>query len=87
MLFADAFLNELRGMLSGEGASWPTASVLLERAKALKAQADVDPVETIPEDFVLLARVFATLGGLFAAYRPASIGPKLTPRLSRALFG
>lgn len=87
MLFADAFLNELRGMLSGEGASWPTASDLLERAKALKAQADADPVETIPEDFVLLARVFATLGGLFAAYRPASIGPKLTPRLSRALFG
>ncbi|MEZ4252004.1 MAG: hypothetical protein R3B99_27640 [Polyangiales bacterium] len=54
--------------------------------ESLKAQADLDPVETIPSDFVLLARVFGTLGGLFATYRPAGIGPKLVPLLSRALI-
>jgi hypothetical protein len=59
---------------------------MLARAKALKAQADQDPVETIPGDFVLLARVFGTLGGLFASYRPAGLGPKLLPRLSRSLL-
>ncbi|MCB9618844.1 MAG: AarF/ABC1/UbiB kinase family protein [Sandaracinus sp.] len=86
VLFAEAFLNELRGMMSGEATTWPTTADLLERAKSLKAQADLDPVETIPGDFVLLARVFGTLGGLFATYRPAGIGPKLVPLLSRALI-
>lgn len=86
VLFADAFLAELRGMMSGEATRWPDASEVLARAKSLKEQADADPIATIPADFVLLARVFGTLGGLFAAYRPAGIGPKLLPRLSRVLF-
>jgi ubiquinone biosynthesis protein len=29
-----------------------------------------DPVEKIPAEFVMLARVFGTLGGLFLHYQP-----------------
>lgn len=86
LAFADAFLDELRGMLTGEG-EWPTASELLARAKTLAAQAEADPVERIPGDFVMLARVFGTLGGLFAAYRPKGLEVELPPRLMRVLLG
>lgn len=86
LAFADAFLDELRGMLTGRG-EWPSASELLAHAKTLAEQAEADPVERIPGDFVLLARVFGTLGGLFAAYRPKGLEVDLPPRLMRVLLG
>ena len=34
------------------------------------AQAEADPVDKLPSEFIMLARVFTTLGGLFMHYQP-----------------
>ncbi len=41
------------------------------------AHLQTDPVETLPDDFIMLARVFLSLGGLFVHYRPAIDLPAL----------
>jgi ubiquinone biosynthesis protein len=51
-------------------ASWPTEAELLADAKALMNAVTDDPVTVIPDDFVMIARVLGTLGGLFMRYRP-----------------
>ncbi len=37
---------------------------------AFGAQLEGDPIETLPEEFVMLGRVFGTLSGLFVHYQP-----------------
>ncbi|HVL01005.1 MAG TPA: hypothetical protein VM553_14385, partial [Dongiaceae bacterium] len=56
--------------VGGDNPSWPTADELLQRGKALFALADSDPVDKLPSEFIMLARVFTTLGGLFIHYKP-----------------
>jgi len=41
-----------------------------EQAAALLNTAQEDPVTRLPAEFVMLGRVFGTLGGLFHHYRP-----------------
>ena len=69
LTFTDALLGELRGAFTGT-LHWPTQQELFTRLAALRESLAADPVQQIPEHFVLLARVFATLGGLFTHYRP-----------------
>ena len=42
----------------------------MQRATALLQAQQDDPVVRLPSEFVMLARVFGTLGGLFGHYRP-----------------
>jgi ubiquinone biosynthesis protein len=67
--FATALLEHFREQLTGS-ANWPDRDSLLTRARGLLEQAHADPVVTLPGEFVLLARVFGTLGGLFNHHRP-----------------
>ncbi len=70
LLFADAFTAAFRkGALSGTF-SWPTRAELFAQAGALLEQTARDPVVRIPAEFVMIGRVFGTIGGLFQHYRP-----------------
>lgn len=68
--FAAAFLSEIRQLALARNVQWPTREELSERFAGLLTACQEDPVTTIPGEFVMLARVFGTLGGLFQAYRP-----------------
>lgn len=73
LAFNDAILQQIRNMLSEineQGFVWPTPDDLMEKAKGLFDQATLDPVEKMPAEFILLARVFGTLGGMFLHYQP-----------------
>ena len=80
----EALLRDLRGAMAGEH-QWPTQEELMAEAARLKTLSEDDPVETLPGDFIMLARVFATLGGLYAAYRPDGLGDRLRAAMLRAL--
>ncbi|MDH5676657.1 MAG: AarF/ABC1/UbiB kinase family protein [Myxococcales bacterium] len=67
--FADALLSELADAAKGQ-LRWPDRDALLARMRALGAALERDPVRKLPPEFVMIGRVFATLGGLFAHYRP-----------------
>lgn len=75
-LFADALLGDLRSAM--EGGDWTDPNLIVEQIEELLGATEDDPVEQIPADFVLLARVFGTLGGLFLHHRPdtSSHAPK-----------
>jgi ubiquinone biosynthesis protein len=69
--FAGALLETFRrAAADGPGFAWPSEEEIVERAGALLALSEQDPVVRIPAEFVLLGRVFLTLGGLFQHYRP-----------------
>ena len=73
LAFTDALLDQIRvAMLEtgGAGAQWPGPEALMEQVRALLIRMEDDPVEKIPAEFVMLARVFGTLGGLFLHYQP-----------------
>lgn len=70
--FAEHLLSQFReAMTSGGTFEWPTKEEVLEQAAELLDAANADPVVRIPAEFVMVARVFGTLGGLFSHYRPA----------------
>ena len=69
--FADALLGALRrAALEGDGMPWLDEREVAAQARRLLAAVEDDPVIRIPEEFVMLARIFGTLGGLFQHYRP-----------------
>jgi ubiquinone biosynthesis protein len=84
LAFARAMLQTLRRGVGEGGAVWPTREQLLSDGAELLAAAERDPVISMPADFVMLARVFGTLGGLFQHYRPAIDWSKILPYLSIA---
>ncbi|HEX5678415.1 MAG TPA: hypothetical protein VFX91_10630, partial [Alcanivorax sp.] len=43
---------------------------LMAQVRALLIRMTDDPVEKVPSEFIMLARVFGTLGGLFLHYQP-----------------
>jgi ubiquinone biosynthesis protein len=63
-LFAAALLDELNRTQGAEQQREPTAVIFMRLMEALQR----DPVLKLPAEFVLLARVFTTLGGLFSHY-------------------
>lgn len=71
LIFADALLEHIRdAATSGQGVSWPTAEEMSARSKRMMGSANEDPVDKLPPEFIMLARVFGTLGGLFMHYKP-----------------
>ncbi|MGB3623335.1 MAG: AarF/UbiB family protein [Ketobacter sp.] len=94
LAFADALLSQIQKAafkLSSEDGYWPTPAEIAAQAKELMMKAEADPVEKLPAEFIMLARVFTTLGGLFVHYKPKLdvnqyLFPHLVgPALSQAL--
>lgn len=81
LAFADMMLGDLRKALAG--GDWPDLSELSARGRALLDAATDDPVVAIPAEFVMIGRVFASLGGLFLHYRPEiDFGRAVMPHLA-----
>lgn len=73
LAFTDALLDQLRDAMLAPGESgteWPSAEQLMAQVRELLIRMGDDPVEKIPAEFVMLARVFGTVGGLFLHYQP-----------------
>lgn len=73
LAFVDILLQQIReAALSGEGLDiqWPTEDEMLDMMTDLLEQMESDPVHKVPAEFIMLARVFGTLGGLFIHYQP-----------------
>lgn len=69
--FAEAMLGALRESARGSaGLAWLDREALEAQARALLDATRDDPVVRVPAEFVMLGRVFGTLGGLFQHYRP-----------------
>jgi ubiquinone biosynthesis protein len=67
-------------------ANFPTPDELMNEARALLESATNDPVDVLPEEFIMIARVFGTLAGMFLQYRPAiDVSSRVMPVLLRAM--
>lgn len=84
LAFAESMVGRIRDAIEGS-VQWPTTEELLAEVADLAAQVEGDPVVRIPDSFVLLARVFGTLGGLFMAYQPSRLGTRSLAALQRNL--
>jgi len=69
LAFAEALLGAFRRIAAG-GTVWLSREQVEAELRSLLAAVRDDPVTKLPEDFVMLARVFGTLGGLFQHHRP-----------------
>jgi ubiquinone biosynthesis protein len=88
LTFADALLAELREGLERGRFTWPEREAMLQRANAMLGAIESDPVTELPGDFVMIARVLGTLGGLFAHYQPdIAFAEHVLPVLGEALYG
>lgn len=89
--FADALLENIKNAASNLAnpnaeMQWPEGDAIFQEAAALLKQAENDPVEKLPAEFIMLARVFSTLGGLFTHYKPQlDIQKYLVPHLQMTL--
>jgi hypothetical protein len=68
--FAAALLGEIRQAATGRGIRWPSRDELGARVTSLLHACKNDPVVGLPGEFIMMARVFGTLGGIFARYKP-----------------
>lgn len=84
--YAEVMLRYFRQALApGAELRWPDRSELVEQMAAVLESSRRDPVLRIPQEFVMLGRVFSTLGGMFTHYRPSCDWPsRILPYLVRA---
>ncbi|MCB9661090.1 MAG: AarF/ABC1/UbiB kinase family protein [Sandaracinaceae bacterium] len=86
LVFADTLLKEFRDAQATGSLRFRRPEDMLEEAKRVLAAAEADPVERIPEEFVMIARVFGTIGGLFSHYEPEiDFGRHVLPTLMVAM--
>ncbi|EKF73782.1 hypothetical protein A11A3_11898 [Alcanivorax hongdengensis A-11-3] len=73
LAFVSAILDQVRDAIINphQQQGWPSAEQLMQQVTELLAHLEHDPVEKMPADFIMLARVFGTLGGLFLHYQPS----------------
>ncbi len=84
LAFAEAMLGAFRRMAGGDEA-WLAREDIEAELRGLLHAVEHDPVTKLPEDFVMLGRVFGTLGGLFQHHRPRiDWGRHAAPVLSSA---
>ncbi len=72
LAFVSAVLDQVRDAIINpdQQAGWPSPEVMMQQVSELLGRLEHDPVDTLPGDFIMLARVFGTLGGLFLHYQP-----------------
>lgn len=72
LAFVSAILDQVRDAIihPEQQDGWPSSEALMQQLADLLGQLENDPVEAMPDDFIMLARVFGTLGGLFLHYQP-----------------
>jgi ubiquinone biosynthesis protein len=87
LMFAEILLQTMRQAVERKGALvWPTKEQLLSQASEVVEQLERDPVVSLPPEFIMTARVFGTLGGLFMHYRPnVDYAKALMPIIGQAL--
>jgi ubiquinone biosynthesis protein len=86
--FASALLGEMRQAALGKGISWPNGDQVAARVNGLLHACKDDPVVSLPGEFVMMARVFGTLGGIFARYKPdLDFTRHILPVLGTVMFG
>ncbi|NIR45826.1 MAG: AarF/ABC1/UbiB kinase family protein, partial [Gammaproteobacteria bacterium] len=69
--FADNLLRAFRKAGAGdEDFAWMSTEEIFGQTDELLRISQEDPVTRIPAEFVMLGRVFGTLGGFFDHYRP-----------------
>jgi len=69
--FADALMVGFeKAAKQGDAFVWMTQEEVFEQAAQLMEISEDDPVIRLPAEFVMLGRVFGTLGGLFHHYEP-----------------
>jgi ubiquinone biosynthesis protein len=84
LVFADALLGSF-AKAQGE-AVFPTKEELIAEAKNVLVVAENDPVTTLPPEFIMIARVFGSISGLFLMHRPKlDVGEWILPALARAM--
>lgn len=84
LVFADALLGSF-AKAQGE-AQFPTKEELIAEAKNVIAVAEHDPVLTLPPEFIMIARVFGSISGLFLVHRPKlDVATWILPALGRAM--
>lgn len=83
--FADVILKEM-GVVQARGGDWPNQVELLAQAALMTRYLETDPLTRIPEEFVMLGRVFGVLSGLFLHFRPeVSAAASVLPIVLQAL--
>lgn len=84
LVFADALLGSF-AKAQGE-AVFPTKEELVAEAKNVLVVAENDPVLTLPPEFIMIARVFGSISGLFLMHRPKlDVAEWILPALARAM--
>jgi len=66
---AESALSQM-ALVKGEGGDFCSQMEMLSRVAEFGRHLENDPIEKLPEAFVMLGRVFGTLSGLFVHYRP-----------------
>jgi ubiquinone biosynthesis protein len=67
--YAALVLSEVDAMRS-RGTGWPNQAEMLAQVAVMMRCIENDPITQLPEEFVMLGRVFGVLSGLFLHYRP-----------------
>ena len=72
LAFVAAILDQVRNAIiyPDPDKGWPSAEEMMQQVSQLLDRLEHDPVEKMPGDFIMLARVFGTLGGFFLHYQP-----------------
>jgi ubiquinone biosynthesis protein len=86
--YARVIVRQL-GLVQERGGDWPNPVELLAQVALVARSIEADPLVKLPEEFVMLGRVFGLLSGLFLHYRPepdaaTRVLPWLLAALARA---
>jgi ubiquinone biosynthesis protein len=86
--YARLIVEEM-GLVRARGGDWPNQVEMLAQFTSMARRIEDDPITRLPDEAVMLGRVFGTLSGLFLHYRPdtsaaTSVLPILLMALSRA---
>jgi ubiquinone biosynthesis protein len=83
--YAQTVLDEV-GVVRARGGDWPTQVEVLAQTTLMAGFIASDPVVHLPEEFVMLGRVFGVLSGLFLHYRPdVGVAARILPLVLMAL--
>lgn len=83
--YARVVLEQI-GVVRSRGGDWPNQAEVLAQVSLMARFIEDDPMVRLPEEFVMLGRVFGTLSGLFLHYRPdVSAAARVIPLVLAAL--